>query len=411
MSDIENSVLGQVFRGVEEDVPLHMHCQKTVLSAYGPDGQGKTWEEINKLTNELRYLNEINSNWINYFKHNQDDSNITHDLAAILRLINNLSGKVSSQSGGSSSFNEFTLFFTADGKQITETRIEPDKDNYEIDLKNLNRELNLTINRQSAFKFNTILSNSNEKLDVDLNREVTLSINGKELKFNTLKPGGSEVTKIDLPIPTVSVEQKLPSGTEVADIVIGDEKHTIFCPPTNISAMFIGPNSTQTRIGKRIAWNTNGVSDMPTEKSEGTSGYCKAFNVMSSTKDNSWKDYKYAISSTSDSKYDRKDNFWYVVQNPTDDMLYEVTEDGFVRVHVDSGSQHEHGQAYVYAFVGDDNKTRMTLWECDLGKSCASQNTLIPVKAGLKLEIFCLASAGQYTPCSFWAYFIKADKT
>lgn len=32
----------------DEEVKFHRHCQKTVLSAYGPDGQGLTWNILTR---------------------------------------------------------------------------------------------------------------------------------------------------------------------------------------------------------------------------------------------------------------------------------------------------------------------------------------------------------------------------
>ena len=70
----------------EEEVKFHRHCQKTVLSAYGPDGHGLTW---NILANHTDWTN-LPNNWKDYFTDNT--SNITQDLEAILELINIIAG-------------------------------------------------------------------------------------------------------------------------------------------------------------------------------------------------------------------------------------------------------------------------------------------------------------------------------
>ncbi len=69
------------------NIDYHRHCQATVLSASGePSGGGLTWGEIDGLN--LGNLDAIWSGWKDelFFK----NSNMTEDLAGILKLIDRL---------------------------------------------------------------------------------------------------------------------------------------------------------------------------------------------------------------------------------------------------------------------------------------------------------------------------------
>ena len=74
---------------------FHRHCQKTVCSAYGDNGNGATWLTLspNPETNwgdDLTNLQQVTANgsyvhWQQYFTRNTN--NITQDLRSILELI------------------------------------------------------------------------------------------------------------------------------------------------------------------------------------------------------------------------------------------------------------------------------------------------------------------------------------
>lgn len=103
--------------GVSGEIPFHKHCQKTVLSASGMNGSGKTWSEISNLGN---LLTNLPNNWIGeFFKPN---TNMTQDLAGILQLINWVSGRV----GDSNGINQVS-FYDMDGNIIGNPYI-PDRD-------------------------------------------------------------------------------------------------------------------------------------------------------------------------------------------------------------------------------------------------------------------------------------------
>lgn len=65
----------------EDNIQFHKHCQKTVLSAFGPDGTGATWDKIYALN-----LPNLVGNWRAEFERNTE--NITQDLASILKIVN-----------------------------------------------------------------------------------------------------------------------------------------------------------------------------------------------------------------------------------------------------------------------------------------------------------------------------------
>lgn len=131
-----------IVRGVGEEsneIENHRHCQATVLSAYGPTGDGKTKDEIDDLV-----LGNLRQDWKDNFSENRN--NITEDLAGILKVINANFGDV--------------LKRLALGEQS-------------IDKLNLGKPIVLTL---------------------------TTSDGDKTLKFNTIKPNdGSEVYQVDIP--------------------------------------------------------------------------------------------------------------------------------------------------------------------------------------------------------------------
>ena len=66
---------------VSDEIPFHRHCQKTVCSAYGYDGQGMTRNilipvpEDGDLQNLQKFIlpTESPSTWQGYFKRNEDN--------------------------------------------------------------------------------------------------------------------------------------------------------------------------------------------------------------------------------------------------------------------------------------------------------------------------------------------------
>lgn len=59
-----------------ETIPYHRHCQKTVCSAYGYQGAGKTWTTLyhgnaGDLSNIQKFITQ--GNWGDYFTRNENN--------------------------------------------------------------------------------------------------------------------------------------------------------------------------------------------------------------------------------------------------------------------------------------------------------------------------------------------------
>ena len=142
-------------------VAFHKHCQRTVLSAYGPEGEGATWNVINGVTGE-----HLPTNWKEGFRNTE---NITQDLASILRLMDNVAESMYNQ--------QFKLTFTdAAGQTIAEKLIKP------------------MLDQDTNYKFN-------------LDREITLEVNGQQLRFRALSQGPSDNTQVTIPTKTLAFTQ------------------------------------------------------------------------------------------------------------------------------------------------------------------------------------------------------------
>ena len=64
----------------DSPIPFHKHCQKTVCSAYGSDGNGMTWNTLCPgTTGDLANLQNIvgkyssSTNWTSYFSRNTNN--------------------------------------------------------------------------------------------------------------------------------------------------------------------------------------------------------------------------------------------------------------------------------------------------------------------------------------------------
>lgn len=66
-------------------IDYHKHCQKTVLSAFGPNGQGATKDVIEALASPLTGLKNLPSGWLELYRENT--KNVTEDFAATLKII------------------------------------------------------------------------------------------------------------------------------------------------------------------------------------------------------------------------------------------------------------------------------------------------------------------------------------
>ena len=101
----DNKLVSRPGQAPEEDITtnevnwetdhFHRHCQKTVCSAFGYDGNGATWSLIGDNSFTLPNLSKICSNWKHYFTCNRD--NITEDLKTILELIDKVATGIGSE--------------------------------------------------------------------------------------------------------------------------------------------------------------------------------------------------------------------------------------------------------------------------------------------------------------------------
>lgn len=160
----------------DPEIPFHRHCQKTVCSAYGYNGAGKTWDVI---YSQRSNLTNLPTNWIRYFTRN--DENITQDLESILELINEVAGTIAAE--------WYLTFKDNHSHQIARKLINPwtnTSNEYVFD--GFGRDITLAIdeNSDTTFKFNTMRAMSGEKLSITLPR-ADLTI-----KFNNVQVGVAE---------------------------------------------------------------------------------------------------------------------------------------------------------------------------------------------------------------------------
>lgn len=175
----------------QDDYAFHRHCQKTVCSAIGYSGNGRTWSVIypgtGPLPNLQRCVNGTTSpeTWQNYFNVNVEKdgkNNITYDLRAILELINMVAGKMFD------SLKSFTLTFkdTA-GNVISETRtidlINDKTRDYEFG--GFGRNVKIMVGGTLAASFNTM--QPVEQID-GLPEQLDLPLNHLNFKFGDLGP-------------------------------------------------------------------------------------------------------------------------------------------------------------------------------------------------------------------------------
>jgi len=116
-------------------------------------------------------LTQLDENWLSNFKNNVD---VTEDLAGILRLIDNVAGKVNAIGNV-----KYTLVF---------------RNNHDVEL----ARGELVKNGETVYK---------------LGRDITLRVGGKNYTFNTMKKGNDEPEIMDISIPTQSTSGDLISIT------------------------------------------------------------------------------------------------------------------------------------------------------------------------------------------------------
>jgi hypothetical protein len=196
----------------QDDYAFHRHCQKTVCSAIGYSGNGRTWSVIypgtGPLPNLQRCVNGTTSpeTWQKYFNVNVEKSgknNITYDLRAILELINMVAGKLFASLG------PFTLTFKdAEGNTIASKDLDlindPSRD-YEFG--GFGRNVKLKVGGALAASFNTmkpgtLIDGLPEQLDLPL-QPLSISL-GEMSPFNIVKVVMESGVAVKIPYNTLS---------------------------------------------------------------------------------------------------------------------------------------------------------------------------------------------------------------
>lgn len=180
----------------EEGVVFHKHCQATVCSAFGTqevaegEGNGKTWHIIQDLT--LQNLPDAK------VRFQANTGNITQDLATILQLIDDVAG------ASNVSFN--MKFVDSNGTPIQSKPINPI---------------------------------TNQEYEFNLDKGITLKVNGQELKFHTMSYNpATDNLAITLPTKTLSF---MINGTQVgsADVIMDQDKTIeLFGEGADIQSLF-----------------------------------------------------------------------------------------------------------------------------------------------------------------------------
>lgn len=171
-------------RDSSSSVPFHRHCQKTVCSAYGYDGQGATWDILSRNSDSL---SNLPSDWLTYFTKNDDNNNnITQDLRSILELINKVAGNTVAK--------EWNLIF---------------RDNH-----------NGQIARKTISPWN---NSSSDYVFSGFGKDIELSIDGQTLKFNTMKSYGTDVLSIDFDKKSLTVNFNGDTVNTVSEVYMSDD--------------------------------------------------------------------------------------------------------------------------------------------------------------------------------------------
>lgn len=201
--------------GAADPIPFHRHCQKTVCSAYGYNGNGATWETLSppEAVNDLANLNlglQTGETWISKFQLNRD--NITQDLRTILELIDATAGYIA---------KDWNLTFKNNNNVlITSGTMSPWRDtNLNYTFSGFGRDISLSIDGQ-PLSFNTMKDNGHEMTEVTFTRGfLQVNFNGEEVKrVNGIVMPDNATIDIDQDFnkhPTSGYSGYLPAGGPV----------------------------------------------------------------------------------------------------------------------------------------------------------------------------------------------------
>ena len=220
----------------EYTVDFHRHCQGTILSVYGHQGDGRT-TDIFQLANFVNFP----STWREDFFNRPENKTLTHDLKSVLELVDRVVGELKGSIPSADEFKvPFTLTFKDNhGSQIASKELNPLEDvdtNYEFS--GFGRDITLNIEGQQV-SFNTMTQSQNEVLNVVLPRK-TLKFLVDYGKDENDQDVFSEAGSIDLPMPNdvvVHIPGSLDKNVsevmevQVQDAQVGDV-HVVDITPT-----------------------------------------------------------------------------------------------------------------------------------------------------------------------------------
>lgn len=212
-------------------VPFHKHCQATVCSAYGPDGNGLTWNILDGL--QLDSLDRIRPDWMELFKFNEN--NITEDMGTILTLIDTLCDEISKL--GETSGWKIT------GTIRVKDLLDDDIGSFNFNDDNacevrIGHQVNLLINNK-PLSFHTLINRGGSGgLDLTLtpadifgpeisNRQIVLKVNGRAWKFHPFWIESDDVHRITLEPSSEDYDinrYKLSNGNR-ANLLVGRNSH------------------------------------------------------------------------------------------------------------------------------------------------------------------------------------------
>ena len=159
---------------VSQEIPFHKHCQRTILSALGHQGDTLAQNLFDDAEAEL--LN-LTVDWKDEFTGNDT---LTQDLLGVLKVVDKTLGQFTA-SGGTANVHPFTLsFYDCKNRQITSSTIDLSQDVSQYKMKNFGREVELSIDG-ARLSFNTMMEDASyDVLSINLPKNpLTFMVNGK----------------------------------------------------------------------------------------------------------------------------------------------------------------------------------------------------------------------------------------
>lgn len=244
------------------DYAFHRHCQKTVCSAIGYSGNGRTWSVIypgrGPLPNLQRCVdgNESPETWQEYFTGNVElagKNNITYDLRAILELINMVAGKLFASLG------PFTLTFKdTEGNTIASKDLDliddPIRD-YEFG--GFGRNVKLKVGGAIAASFNTmkpvtLIDGLPEQLDLPL-QKLSISL-GETSPFKIVDVVMESGVAVKIPYNTLSFSFGNLAAFAYTDVAMTAPVN-LQVPYNNVNFQMLGKTFNTIQVATGQNWN------------------------------------------------------------------------------------------------------------------------------------------------------------